>query len=338
MNKMMENATTPGTSTPQYVAEPLGRKILMTTLSGLVQFLGIFGNLLVIISVARERRLKSNYYFLVMILAMCDLTLLLCSSFDHTIYPWTTGIAITSNIFCKIWEPLQFCLYLVECHLLCLIGVLRHRAVCRPFEPVLPRRKVKLLVFFNFVLSIILILPDVFSADLQNGICSEVWINRIPIQIYFIALFSYAFLLPTVVLAILYAKVCCTLFRHHREINIFSTNPNNGNERSSIRQARNIRVSIGCIIIVVVFVISSLPSTYGWFLLHYTETIENSHMQWLRLLYFAGVSGVNPFIYALSDRGLLLGYEKSLKTFLTRLMETLSYRPCWVTDVNRKNW
>ena len=321
---MVESATTPGTSVPQYVAEPLGRKILTTVLFGLVQFLGIFGNLLVIISVARERRLKSNYYFLVMILAMCDLTLLLCSSFDHTIYPWTTGIAITSNIFCKIWEPLQFCLYLVECHLLCLIGVLRHRAVCRPFEPVLPRRNVKLLVFFNFVFSIILIIPDVFSADLQNGACSKSWINRLPFDIYIIALFSWAAFLPTVVLAILYAKVCCTLFRHHREINSFSTTPYNGNEYSCVTQARNIRVSIGCIIIVVVFVISSLSCTTGSLLIYYTEITEYSQIQWLWLLYFGGVLSVNPFIYALSDRGILLGYKKCLKAFLTRLISLRS--------------
>ena len=126
-----------------------------------------------------------------------------------------------------------------------------------------------------------LIFPYVLAADLQNSVCSEKWVKRIAFNVYLITLVSYSFLLPTVLLAILYAKVVCGLIHENREINSFSTTPRSRNERLSVRRARNIRVSIVCITVVVVFLTSSIPSTIGWILFTYTKIIEYSQLQWM---------------------------------------------------------
>lgn len=306
----------------------------MTTLFGLVELVGIFGNLLVIIAIARERRLKSNYYLLVMVLATCDLTLLLCSSHDNIIRLWIPSMTFTTNtVVCMVWVPLQLCTYFVECHLLCFIGVLRHRVVCRPIEPALPRRKVKFYVFLILILSPILFLPNVFARRVHNGTCSGQWDDNILYQIHRLTLTGYSSLVPPVLLAILYVKIFRELVRHHREINTFSTTPNNGNEHSTARQARNIRVSIVNIIIVVVFVISSVPSTVGWLVLTYTKSTEYSVMQWLWLIYYGGVTAVNPVIYGLRDRSLFIGCKRSFNKFFAWLKTLRSphiadyYRP-----------
>lgn len=316
---MEESTTDRVNSTPQFVhfvGQTTSEKILKTTLFGLVQLIGICGNCLVIISISRERQLRSNHYFVVNILAVLDLIMLLSSLFENSIRPWHAGAATiteSSIIFCKIWNVWRHWLVIVEAQLLLIIGVLRYRAVCRPHQPALQRRKLMSCVgFFTFFLPTVWLIPYFLARNIQDGKCSETWIGNILYDIYYIADVVYTLFLPLLLLSILYSMVYRGLMSHQRQMNS-TLETANEDQHSSARHARNKRISKVAVTIVVVFAISSLPSTIGWLLLAYSGVYNYRFMEWSILIYYGGVSAANPIVYGIQDKAIRCGYNRSLK-------------------------
>ena len=107
---------------------------------------GILGNILVILSILRQKKnmLKNDYYFLILHLAICDLAVLTIRIF---------------NIVDNFWlnEPLTYHLSMITCiiyvilytfqftgvGLMLIISLLRYRAIVHPLKPAITRRKLK---------------------------------------------------------------------------------------------------------------------------------------------------------------------------------------------------
>ena len=69
----------------------------------LIQLFGISGNIMVIYSIAKHRDLlKRNYYFLVLHLAICDLTVLVLNGGIRTWFAWLPNSVWFSNVICYI--------------------------------------------------------------------------------------------------------------------------------------------------------------------------------------------------------------------------------------------
>ena len=72
----------------------------------LTQLFGVVGNIFVIYSIVSQRSLlKSNYYFLVLHLAFCDLMVLLLRSYDTYEAWYPNSLFIRSFALCKVWQP-----------------------------------------------------------------------------------------------------------------------------------------------------------------------------------------------------------------------------------------
>ena len=105
---------------------------------------GILGNILVIISILRQKELlKKNSYFLVLHLAMCDQVVLIIYLFNHiNWYLVDDRLVIYSTKYCVFFH-----IYLVfrvaGIGMMLIISVLRYRATVHPLKPAISRRKLK---------------------------------------------------------------------------------------------------------------------------------------------------------------------------------------------------
>ena len=108
----------------------------------------IVDNIMVIISIARQKELlKKTYYFLVLHLAVCDLE----ASFSFLLSRIFYLVNITRysgfNIAC-LFHLLHYSFYLSGLAMMLMISVLRYRATVHPLKPAICRGK---LINFSYV-------------------------------------------------------------------------------------------------------------------------------------------------------------------------------------------
>lgn len=291
---------------------------------GLVQLFGICGNVLVVTSILRERRLQNNHYLLVMNLAICDLILLLCTINDVTVAPWLPIQKFSSDtVRCKIWYPFQGVLYIVEAYLLVFIAALRYRSVLQPEKITLARQKTRWLLLLMYMISSIWMIPCSLMLKMEYGARSKLS-KDIRNHIIFVAIIICAFLVPTALLTFLYIKICRRLILHQRTMNeLFSTGTSSNNRYESniivyqnLKRARNIRIVFTSIVITVVYTVSTLVNLIASTLFKEFEEIKYDDFRWIKLTYYIGVLSLNPVLYGFSDKSLRLGYKRSVKKIL----------------------
>ena len=304
-------------------------RLTLSIFFGLAQLIGILGNFLVITATVQEHRLQKNYYLLLMNLAVCDLMLLLFNAFDTTIFLWFPDVTLLYSTFvaCKIWYPLQECIFILEGQILILLAAVRLRAV-QAFKIPWTRKTVKWLLLLQYILAVMWTIPFAVGSKLQYGIC---WINWFFGDDYFgylVALRVYETLVPTILLIVLYTKICRELISFQRNAKeLFSTtvqssNPAQpqkstaGNLQSS-RQARNSRVVVTSIIITVSYMFGTVIVQIGGVLNKHVHKISYDQFMWTAWVYYVCVASVNPVIYVFRDKSLLLGYKRSLANIVS---------------------
>jgi hypothetical protein len=109
-----------------------------------VLVVGILGNILVIISILRQKNLlNNNYYFLVLHLAMCDLGPLILILFNHiNLYLVKDRLVTGSAKYCVFYH-LFLVFRVAGIGTMLMISLLRYRATVHPLKPDVSRRKLK---------------------------------------------------------------------------------------------------------------------------------------------------------------------------------------------------
>ena len=288
----------------------------------LIQFLSIVGNALVILTICRERRLRTNYYFLVFHLAVCDLTLAFFSSqvvlFSQL--PINYGPA-SSKFLCVLETALADWFYLVEICLMILIAVLRYRAIVKPFKKPLKKKKLAYLTVIIYVLTWGLEIPDAVGVKRLERYCIVSWKGTTAYDAYAFSLSFCRFYLPLVIFITVYGKMCHQLFLHGKCMRNnmgkkgYTTHPAILNTRLlEASHNRNVKIVTVSIIIIVSFVVSNFPFNHMKFLLSLNFVNMDStsrYSLWILFIYLCGTCAANPIIYALGDKALFSGYKKA---------------------------
>ena len=259
---MSSNTTTSILAAPNYVS---------AVFLSLALLFGVLGNLLVICSIVSQRSLlKSNYYFLVLHLAFCDLIVLLFTSCT-TYNAWRPKILfIRSLVMCKVLQPILTIFFNAGVFMVVLIAIFRYRAVLHPLKPAVSRSKLRVVVGVVYLWAIACVVPFILVLKFTDDVCFEEWPNSTLNIIYTFFLTTVQYFLPVLILFILYYKICKALKTQSK--NILSVNAtsattseeNNGRQTSlqRIKHCRNIRAFIQSASIVVSFAITSLPAQW----------------------------------------------------------------------------
>ena len=284
----------------------------------LTQLFGVLGNILVIYSIVSQRSLlKSNYYFLVLHLAFCDLMVLLGISYYTygALYP--NVLFIRSFPICIVGQATLTVFFNAGVFMVVLIAIIRFRAVLHPLEPAVSRSKLRVVVGAVYLCAIACVVPLVLVLKYTDACLFKGWTNRTLYIIHSFFLMTVQYFLPVLILFILYYKICKALDTQSKKIlslnatSAATSEDSNGRQTSlqRIKHNRNVRTFIRSASIVVLFAITSLPSNIPWLLFACGATVQIQ--TWTYIVSLFGVNAVNPYIYGVSDKTLRSAYKRN---------------------------
>jgi hypothetical protein len=271
---------------------------------------GILGNILVIVSILRQKKLlKNNYYFLVLHLAICDLGVLIIYLVNYINWYLVEDRLVTySTKYCVF-----FCIFLVfqaaGIGMMLIISLLRYRATVHPLKPDVSRRKLKVVCGLVYIVGLIAgyatYLPLCF---MQRNDVAIVY-NKV-FRGYTI---SCCYFFPTVFMAVVYYKIGRELIKQNKYMKSVCSNPGRPSAPDSsfniLKFIRNRRTFFVCLITVLCCAIGNIPITVYFIL--YTAGENDVLMKYVWLIYLASVlrvagsHSVNPLIYGRLDKKLL---------------------------------
>ena len=277
----------------------------------LVLAIGIIGNILVIVSILRQKSvLKNNYYFLVLHLAICDLGTLIFY-FANYINKLDEGHSDEQkNTFCLVVN-ISYLFWIGGMGIMLVISVFRYRATVHPLKPAITRKKVKAICGFVYIVGFILgygvSLPLCLISKKDVAIAYEKFRRSC------IILFFYFF--PTLFLAVIYYKIGQALVNQSRYKKNVCSNPVKrrsaplSSSLNNQRFIRNRKTFFVCVITVLFYGVGNIPISM-WFILHiageYNVSLNYAWFWYLAIiLKTAGSHAVNPLIYGILDKKLL---------------------------------
>jgi hypothetical protein len=271
---------------------------------------GILGNILVIISILRQKKLlKKNYYFLVLHLTICDLGALIIFLFDHiNWYLVEDRLVITSIKYCVLFH-LFLVFRVAGIGMMLIISLLRYRATVHALKPNVSRRKLKVVCGLMYIVGFIA------GYGTYLPLCVMQW-NDVAI-VYYKVFYGYAiscfYFFPTVFMAVVYQKIGRSLIKQKRYMKSVCSNPVRraapGSSFNILKFIRNRRTFFVCLVTVLCCAFGNIPSTV-FFILYIAEEY-NLLMKyvWIRylakVLTVAGSYSVNALIYGTLDKKLL---------------------------------
>ena len=247
---------------------------------------GILGNILVIISILKQKKLlKNNYYFLVLHLAICDLGY--CTSYISLLnrihFVASCGTLSVNELF-----------LVAGMYMMLIIAVLRYRATAHPLKPAISRRKLKIFCGLGYILGLIAGCGPFLPFCLMTSVDDE----------HLLYYFGFAvicfYLFPTVFMAVVYYKIGRALMKQNKHMKRVCSNA----VRS--RYVRSRRTFLVCLGTVLCYALSTLFHT-----VYFPTRIITKHnlpVWFLRLclvLRVAGSHAINPLIYGIFDKKLL---------------------------------
>ena len=278
----------------------------------LIFVFGIIGNILVILSILRQKKnlLKNNYYFLVLHLAICDLAVLIIYLFGVVEFYW-------------LEEPLLFHAYMITClgntiseafqltgvGIMLIISLLRYRAAVHPLKPAISRRKLKvvcgLVYLVGFIVAGGLGLPLCFMKS--NVALHAFWKFCCAFFIFFV------YFVPTIFMAVVYCKIGRSLIKQNKYMKIVCSNVMRQREPDSsfniLRYIRNRRTFFVCLGTVLCYGVAHIPMSVVlmWDIIgEYRLLMKFGWVVWIaNISRIAGSHSANPFIYGILDKKML---------------------------------
>ena len=277
-------------------------------------FIGLVGNLLVVvIIVTRKTRKRMNDIF-VLNLSVSDLCLILFC-LPALIYVQLVG-SVTSPFYCKFVWPMVTVSFSSSILTITSMACYRCNVLLHPFE--LPPSGKQVLLWISsiwlvsFVIAIPLIITSKFQEDLKGSTCYEDWPSLNFKRGYTVALFILQYLLPLLTIAVAYVRIGIDLTRTKvRRASI----TRRGEVSDQGSREENVKIIKILATIVVLFTFCMLPVHIAWILLDFGG---NSEREIAEIIFkFSDVlailqSCLNAVIYGALTKHLRSGFVKCL--------------------------
>ena len=278
---------------------------------GVVVVFGIIGNILVVISVLRQKNvLKNNYYFLVLHLAICDLGTLIFFFFDLINLYWLEEplFNYSNKFFCFGLHASRYIFDVAGVGMMLVISALRYRATVHPLKPDITRQKLKVVCGLVYVVGLIA------GYGPFVPIC---FMKRNDIKIVYYSFFggyviSCYYFLPTIFMAVVYYKIGRALIKQNKYIKSVYSNPVRRSAPSSffniVRFIRNRKTFFVSFITVLCYAIGNIPVSVYFILAFVEEYSLPTKYVWMvylaQVAKVAGSNSVNPLIYGILNKKL----------------------------------
>ena len=289
---------------------------------GVIEVFVIFGNALTIfVLYGRERRFKSNYYFLVFHMAVCDLVLLTTQAVTNiTASILAVNHISSSQLYFSLGILFLFAVYFANCeaYLLTSIAIIRYGAIVHPFRTPFSRTKMNFVVLAAYGIPIVVLTPMAYFTARGEAVSLISAKYSLSLFIYRCVAFFVYLLAPMVLLVFLYSAMCIALFRHRQLIaqTISSHDDVVTTRLANAKQARNRKLVLSSVVVVTLFAVGMFPY-------HILQLISNGsngeievnplHFYWSGLLYTLCTCAINPLVYGFTDKTLCSAYKQFIR-------------------------
>lgn len=217
-------------SSPVYGNVPeeiLSVKIIKFLLYAAVFVVGLGGNCIVIWIMITKNKTRSFHNLLLCNLAAADIALLCINLPFRLVYQENDYVWPFGTFLCKLIPMFTYLFLTASSLTLVAISYERHRKISSlevNNEPV--TRWAKLLIVVLWVVSFLTTLPlniylDVVPGRTGEPLCTDIWPSVVLEGSYFLFLFLVQFLLPSVVMVVMYFRVGLILRRAHSKLSSF---------------------------------------------------------------------------------------------------------------------
>ena len=275
----------------------------------LVVVFGILGNILVIISILRQKKLlKNNYYFLVLHLATCDLVWLvvnICTYIQHILFQEKEN---SDKTFCLFYQ-MRIVFRVAGIYIMMVISVLRYRATLHPLKSDIRQQRLRVVCGLGYILGFVVYGGSVPLCFIQlNSFTHTTYTKYFNKCVVFF--FHYA---PTVVMAVLYYKIYRALINQNKYLKSLGSNPvaenNFGSSFTIVNYLKNRKTFLVSVGTVLCYGVGNFPLSLVFILeIANKNNLLTKHV-WIQYLAFvlrvAGSHSVNPLVYGILDKKLL---------------------------------
>ncbi|KAK3083442.1 hypothetical protein FSP39_022857 [Pinctada imbricata] len=183
-----------------------------------ILILAIFGNATVLIVLLRRKRRLSRMHLLMIHLSIADIFVALCSLLPQLIWD-ITYVFHGGDFLCRLVKYLQIVAIYASAYVLVMTAIDRYIAIVHPFisQKMSPKR-VHFMIGIAWTLSLLFSTPQIFifsMTDRGDG-TQDCWALFNPIwtlELYIIAFTLSVYLVPTLILAICYGRICYTVWK-----------------------------------------------------------------------------------------------------------------------------
>ena len=286
--------------------------------------LSLFGNIMVVRVVHKNRRMRTITNYLIINMALADLLTTVFNMLP-TLYwifsgsnVWAIGGSI-GDVLCKLLGFAQSVSIAVSVFTLCAIAFDRFFAIFRPLKRVITFRVAKFIIGASWVSAIIVSGPALYTLKTtgERGFTqgNEKWgppFNEATTsRDYTIALFVLLYAFPLTVIASLYTVIMLKLWRRKAPGQELTSNQQN-------KEKTNRKVLKMLVTVVIVFALSWLPLYVRMFVMFVKSDRYACglpyEMEFLTLFLGHANSAVNPYIYVIFNEN----YRRGFRTVLFR--------------------
>lgn len=328
---------------PAQWEEPVFSKVFRFVIFGIIIFISLFGNALVIYVTYKNKTMRTFAYFLIANLAVADILSTLVLPFMIVYvdkYRWTFG-----ETLCKILNPSLTVFSIVTTNTLVAIACDRSRALLFPFKLKPSTSETRLIIAIIWLLAVLVSLPSYGSRTVTNYQCVEIYTadmkkQKLYTQIYTVFTFLFNNFIPLVVILFLYIKITMALkhislipqsFQLNRQSSLVGRDSPGSSPRNSVvlrnanvaaankRQRMESKFIRMLLIVVLVFLFCYVPYQVFFLLWEFLpddpdnyDTASKFHLYLFVLMWIP--NAINPICYA----ALNVRYARALKQLICK--------------------
>ncbi|XP_028408312.1 neuromedin-K receptor-like [Dendronephthya gigantea] len=292
-------------------------KAVKTLAYALVILMAFLGNVLVIGVIYKNKKMRTITNFQIVNMSLADI-LITVAAMPATVFQiyqgsrWPFGL-----IPCKLVVFLQGISVSCSVFTMACIAIDRFCAILYPYKKYIDQRRCNIMIGLCWLLAVLLQSPTLYAMKIavvaNQTTCIEGWEplfdNESSPKVYTVILFVSMYMLPLLVIAILYAAISHFLWRHKT--------PGSSLVKARKDRSKAAKVIKMLIIIVVVFAVCWLPSFVAQFLQFFARPRCGVPPS----LFFMGFflshanSAFNPAIYWIFNDNFRAGFKQLLRTW-----------------------
>ncbi|XP_065069868.1 G-protein coupled receptor 83-like [Rhopilema esculentum] len=281
---------------------------LQVVLFSLIIIVSLIGNFLIVAIVIKNKRMHTLSNLLIMNISLADLLVTLLPMVWEIVRLgyFTDGTWPLGSFMCVF---AFFCVYMsVACSVLSLsaVSIDRYYLIVKPHSYSLKNQYIKYIIFgiwasaFCFALPTILMQRVVTDKDTGKKQCVEAWKNpfdpKTSPRIYTAVLFVFLYVIPLMMMTVLYSKLCLKLWMRNSPESMISKS-----RKKAVMRKR--KVVIMLIFMVLIFAIGWFPIFLVQFMTYFDSRVARCAYSIPESLIFVGYffeylsSALNPYVY-----------------------------------------